>query len=178
MKTDRTIKSIGRRRRVLGWVLVSLGVAVAGVWLLSLWKWVNITSADGERAVTATIENGHLWLSREPWDWSEFSVKSGGVSRPPEYWSWMFVNLDGCTRARVPLWPVALVGIGAGWGLIRSGLHARRRQGPASCRGCGYSLAGLPGAGERDGGTDAVSAARCPECGRLNADSGSRVGCR
>jgi hypothetical protein len=68
------------------------------------------------------------------------------------YWAGRPSTFGAGVMVGLPLWPLAAVGAGAGWGLWRAGA-ARRRRARGVCTGCGYPREGLG------------SGAACPECG-------------
>lgn len=171
VKKLHSIKSIGLMRRVMGWTLLTLGVVVAGVWVWSGWQVPSrLTRGPG----MWTVRSGLLryvappdsafsdayvdWLAEQRLIDSQFEREWGAsawrldrkVGCKLQVWRWSW---DG-HGVVVPMWPVAVMMIGGGALMVRSGGRARRRAMTGVCFGCGYDLSGL-GAG-----------AVCPECGK------------
>ena len=176
MKNSSSIQAVGRKRRVLGWMLLALGVVVAGVWAASRW-WVlgrnrGSTYVSVERGmvmlVCQTYKSGRPdhWYAREsqpPRGWAFYAEVYPPVCPPFDQWDLGFVN--GYTEdfgktglvwtRRAVLWPVPLLLWFPGVMVLRSGIIARRRAITGKCRACGYDLSG----------TSASSP--CPECGEM-----------
>lgn len=157
---------IGRKRRAAGWMLLVLGVIVAGVWVASGW-WVLVVRRDGAEC---TFGYGEAMFATTPMDSSTVFRRHS----PMWVWGYGFGSNYGARRLGlisiaddsldVALWPVPPFLFATGlaiinrWApatlLLRSGLLARRRAMTGACAKCGYSLAGL------------AKDAPCPECGK------------
>ena len=144
-------KKAGRKRRMLGWTLLTLGVLVAGMWVWSGWNWLTIyyhfKSARSISIGFGRIDStpGHQALGNYP--------QSGG----PRWVYWYSKSTgyySGLISYAYPLWPIPLLLWTPAALLLRSGIVARRRTITNACPKCGYSLAGL------------TAGAACPECGK------------
>jgi hypothetical protein len=158
----RSANKIGRKRRVTGWTLVSLGVLAAGAWVWSGWPSPTLWLGD----MGVSVSGGHFLLhcSERIVSFEHAGVADtfGGPEPPVWYASTFGFNRSrGCWFNGVrdtalfyaPLWPIPILLWTPAALLLRSGILARRRAMTGSCAKCGYSLAGL------DKGTV------CPECG-------------
>ena len=172
MSKPHPANKVGRKRRTLGWTLLTLGVLVAAVWVAS--GWWRADRIAGWYA--AHIQNGSVYRERfgpfipgkypdpGPWRVSPIEDYPGtwkwkatyGFAAPVD-WSFGVASqedLGGVKVLTVVLWPIPLLLWTPAALLLRSGIIARRRAMTGSCAKCGYSLAGLG-----DG-------ALCPECGK------------
>ena len=176
------MKRAGRKRRVVGWSLIALGVTVAAVWAASRWwsfgygyngaTWgvgcaqgVAVCSFDGEPGgvfwgwAHKQEQRTWLWSAREAGD--DFAVVT--LDR------WFVVRQQSRTKSMavrwyVAFWPVPLILWGAGGAfLLIDLLRARRRVSAGCCAGCGYSLIGL------------AKGVACPECGKGAERAGNAV---
>ena len=164
------------KRRVIGWGLAVVGVAVIG---LSVWSrgrywtlgaeghgcvWaVSVTSGvvqwSFQRGAIDEYFPGGGWAIGSPpregaWEWTWGTLTTVQPSWRAWGWEWMLVNQkSGWHRfAAAPIWfPGAAAGACGGL-LVWWGRRARGVAG--ACAKCGYDLKGL-GAG-----------AVCPECGK------------
>ncbi|MGH7131407.1 MAG: hypothetical protein ACREJO_05630 [Phycisphaerales bacterium] len=170
-------KKPGRKRRWAGWFLLVLGVLITGVWGASA-KWmVGFGSNNAVIGVTSGIvglntfpsdprlpkpERGWSFGRSSSWHWLLESSPDWSRGGDTSVNTWLFTwssrerQTGSSVFLNVILWPIALVGLGSGAGLLQWDRYARRRRAMAGhCRKCGYDLAGLPR------GTGAP----CPECG-------------
>jgi hypothetical protein len=165
---------IGRRRITAGWLLVGIGVVTASVWGVSRWWSVSYTGSSWSVNVAGGCANC-------TWDWMNNRWPSGwhaadrtDVYPKLSYWYGFdaretrmpnsvycyglvrYWPLPGMFKVlSIAWWPLPALMWGAGAVLMRWGVVARRRAGEV-CKGCSYSLVGLP-----DG-------ANCPECGEIS----------
>lgn len=127
--------------------------------------------ASARRSAGLMLGPGRVGLSS-----SALIIGQSPVDRPPEFstysWSQWYADygnawrpfhavVGGAHLVVIPLWqPMLLAAVAAAhaWGVLRGARDAD----PHRCRGCGYSLIGLPEGAEQ----------RCPECGRPVAASG------
>lgn len=174
--SPRPIKRIGRKRRVLGWTLLTLGVFAAGLWFASGFVWygwrcigpLELSNTRYTLSLSAGAGNLDVGLQTPPLAPPQFRQVAGrprtpltGWSvewTPDRWWSISTVTYGFVTRTSwwlaVPLWLVCLPLALAGVLLVRSGNTARRRALTGYCKACGYDLSGLG------------AEAKCPECGR------------
>jgi hypothetical protein len=180
MPKARTTRAIGRKRRTLGWVLLTLGVLVAGVWVASRW-WIACWVCPGGHT-TCWISSGHLATTSYRLSYTQPGWKYIAPASPAQQGQWTlwhgwgsrtivvnFTQRDfgilstnhyvvaGETQSRdfrLVLWPIPLLLWTPAALLLRSGILARRRANKGACPRCGYSLTGL------------AEGAPCPECGQ------------
>jgi len=182
----------GRKRRAVGWTLLTLGVFVAGVWMWSglswrSWAWGgsagrwNWKVQEGRLAVTSSTDFArsegeifHFAMTSKPAvqldpDDSVSRVLERLYSQQRWLVDWRpFTRhttsdfFQSRTTVRFALWPIPLLLWTPAALLLRSGILARRRAITGSCANCGYSLAGL------------AHGAACPECG--NGGKAAAVG--
>ncbi len=165
-------------RRIGGWrcwgggawvaaAVVCLGVGVLATAVIAANRFriltVSCLAARSHRSVM--VAYGALTYQRTgdpadypsgwPASWAWRMVGPDSTGEPPFHrlvWRPRWVSRPNGFGVVVPLWPVAVAGIGAGVALVR---RARRPE-RGTCV-CGYELAGLP------------AGALCPECGRADA---------
>jgi hypothetical protein len=171
------LKRKGRKRRMMGWTLLTLGVLVAAVWVSSRWWWARWTGQSyrvevgyGTIALRPNFPPGSMgptcWNGgRVPPQYREWDTWLGwSFSRSPELSTNTTERRAGVfvlslsdyygSGAMVTLWPIPLMLWPPAALLLRSGYVAHRRATAGACTKCGYSLAGL------------TSGVPCPECGR------------
>lgn len=173
---------IGRKRRTLGWTILTLGLVVAGVWFASRWLRLDF-SLGSARSHCLTqgvlVIPGYPDPSCPPWSFQLRSAwRHSNSSSVLKGWCWrstqvrwinwespdlqvtdLYVTASASFSRKllflvVVLWPIPLLLCPPGGLLLRSGIIARRRAMTGKCRSCGYNLTGL--------GPDA----KCPECGK------------
>jgi hypothetical protein len=170
----------GLKRRLAGWVLLTLGTAAAAAWAASAWYDVM----GGHWPAGWGFERGEILLYPTPgrpiseWMAGGCLIDSSG-SGPSICWRvdmsrwagwnvhdyWLYGTVDGGGDAAfssidvrvIAAWPIPLLLLAPGALLLRSGIIARRRAARGACAKCGYSLAGL------------AEGSACPECGRKGA---------
>jgi hypothetical protein len=181
MKGPRPANKIGRKRRVMGWTLLTLGVLVAGVWVASCyWEAEWICPASGVQLRWGTVSTysvsfsptgpppasppGTLGFAAAPVDPHNRKLVLI-VPRNDVPSNYAFQHLFVVAHYRSPdavaidgyfiaLWPIPLLLWTPAALLLRSGILARRRAIAGTCSKCGYSFAGL------------AADAPCPECGK------------
>jgi hypothetical protein len=180
-------KSRGRKRRICGWALVVVGVALTALLVWSAGAegyviWGGSRPGYGRIALGVSrgvafyhVTDAANWQSgvhRGPFDTplrvellarplAQAPVASGTAGAPGR------VDLLLCSYAwnagttvgllRVAVWAPAGCALAAGWLLVLKGSRARRRAMEGACAACGYDLSGLG---------DVVV---CPECGKTVA---------
>ena len=183
LKVKKKEKTRGRRRWVVGWVLVVAAVVLAGAVCLvwgylgrtqyanGTWRWI-VRSLDG-RSVELRVVN--LFPAETPEEarsrghtadyvppsrvdkpyWSGEWVRSDS-----RVWQWLVQRLDQESfdakgfGVNFNVWSVPAVVGGVGIAVLLWSGRVMRRVRAGCCKGCGYDLAGL--------GVGAV----CPECGK------------
>jgi hypothetical protein len=145
----------GRKRRAGGWVLLGLGVLIAGVWVASKWCRVSADISTQASKTSIFISGGRLTLLRYA-DRVYFHIRADLdlYHRLWEWWSWDFEIGSNSQAVALSLWPVSLLLLSTGGLLSRWGVAAPRRTSGNECAACGYDIAVLS-----DG-------AKCPECGK------------
>lgn len=167
MKKSQPPTRIGRKRRTLGWPLLTLGMLVAAVWITSRWCVVffvvrtsSFEIANGSLSIAtpyittrafATPNESPGW---ETWlGWND-EITAYGAQQRSRAIVWTSGEVaTGFWYARVLLWPIPLLLCTPAAFLLHSGVRARRRALTGICAACGYNLAGL------------APSALCPECG-------------
>jgi hypothetical protein len=161
----------GRKRRIAGWLLLSLAVVVTGVWAVSGWRWLALGGAKWRVIcawgnVTWITSPEPLYLNTSRVGWSEQEMRFHTAWRVSHMWVFGLACVDlgliglwdyrGSTRAvEVTLWPLPLLLTVLGVPVLRSGVRARRRALAGSCPSCGYDQRGIP------------PGSPCPECGKV-----------
>jgi hypothetical protein len=177
-RKPRPIKHIGRKRRLAGWTLLTLGAILVVVWATSAFT----TPRIGSRTTKAAVHRGVLYAFVSNRDYYAPSLHGGRIvlvsdgvwddieKDPPGLDLWRGAPtlstrvvsvsrgalIPWCYNSSIilPLWQVwsacAAVGILLLWIARRAKMRCRQ----GHCSGCGYSLAGLDGP------------AHCPECGK------------
>jgi hypothetical protein len=166
----------GRKRRVAGWSLVSIGLVFASVTFAmrwyewrqewnDTWIWFEGGTAglgwsqamQSNRRLTGYWPPKGLFKAERPLSWklddkdppAAFDI---GVFRLIT-WTDSTQGQFRAWRARVLLWPFGLSFLIAGASFVVNGRWARKLAQAGSCPACGYNLNGLP------------PATPCPECG-------------
>ncbi len=174
-------KTLGRKRRVLGWTLLAVGTLVAAIWAASgSWTFyyrrstLTIYMSDGTvtsmRTMAGKAELDGFNVTRSDRGFRLFPEKAvrwhgigafrgaGGMSG---YKFGFGYNSGSFTE--VSPWPVPLVFWPVGAVLLRAGSLKRRRAANNQCPSCGYDRAGLK------------ASASCPECGTTSPDATTAV---
>lgn len=173
---------VGRKRRAAGWVLSTLGVLVAGVWVWSGGYGLSWRPGDWKILASRGVLTASWWKSDPEskkstasspyasWNW-EWMLDPTPKAQPfysssgwdlwiaSHYESWLTGEpLYVTKRWALVLWPVPPLLWAPGGLFLRSGILARRRAITGMCKACGYNLAGLGAAG---------AGVTCPECGKV-----------
>lgn len=149
------VKRTGRTRRIVGWILITLGFVSAAV---GLWP-VPLSLSVGESAFSAW--GGVVTMNWKESGFEQAQLQSESEEIPlPEWtlWRWGLEwgrfgkTATGPAYASIVItpWPISLLMFIVGALVIRRSISR-----PGLCPECGYSLAGL---GET---------LNCPECGSL-----------
>lgn len=155
MRTHSTMRVVNTRslkRRCIGWSVAAL-VILAG-FIASGGRSFEVSGGG----IEASLSGATLVLGQAPAATSNVSVKFFRYSwfdAQSAWWRPIHTRSAGRHSIVFPLWqPLLLTTAVAmyGWGRLRGCRTADAQQ----CRGCGYSLVGLPETDEQ----------RCPECGR------------
>jgi hypothetical protein len=152
--------------------LVALGVSVTAVAARSGFRWIQYTSeyftVDFARGtMSVEVRDFRLipfgWSSTDPewesgtWDWKLSDYRESGEVRFERdlgvvAWGSSF-PFFGVRSWYISLWPIAMISLGSGAGLLWWSASANRRKRRGLCAKCAYELAGLP------------ASSPCPECG-------------
>ena len=184
VKVKVNVKRAGRKRRVVGWGLLVLGVVVAGVWVASGWWEFGVGGRGGQ----VSVRHGMLVLRRDTrWDLELRAIGAASEAKGWVWWEgrptlrlpttydddyepladrkwwkgivyahvyWPAQSTERLFHARLLIWPLFLFLCVPALTLLRPEFVAWMRVRAGLCDVCGYDLAGL-GVG-----------AKCPECGK------------
>ena len=162
-------KHPGRKRRIGGWALIAIAVAVAGGWMASGWKGLGFSS----HSYAILCSSGRLlWVDQVPeasitkwvtfpveqppslrWRVDEFPRRAQVPAWVNGLVNWTSHNDGSPALVFICFWPLPLLLTAAGVPLLLSGRRARRRAVAGACMQCGYDRRGL------------AAGAVCPECG-------------
>ena len=176
-------KTPGRKRRVAGWLLLVIGVLIAGVWGAS-GRWAVVYSrSNGWVVIEDGVASLHWGEKLRPlprwtitehdgsWFLTLFGFGTSHLNHVDHYslgilaFGYNSLPATGPTvrgSVQINLWPFALASLlGGGW-LVWWGRRTKRRAMTGVCLKCGYDMQGLAAHGQ------------CPECGSAHVSATPR----